>query len=116
KSTKEYATWLHMLNRCYSEKLHESNQSYKSVIVCNRWHCFQNFCDDIQLLIGYEEWKTGSGYELDKDILCEKLSISPKIYSLETCMFISKRENISESTSRKNLTGLTYIGTSPSGE
>ena len=55
------------------------------------------------------------GYELDKDILCQNMNISPKIYSPQTCMFISKKENISEATSRRNLTGLTYIGFSPEG-
>ena len=35
--------------------------------------------------------------ELDKDILCEKLNIYPKIYSPETCMWITKRENIKSS-------------------
>ena len=33
-----------------------------------------------------------------------------------TCMFVSQKENISESTIRNNLTGLTYIGISPNGE
>lgn len=116
KATQEYYTWVHMLRRCYSGKFQIKNPSYKGVIVCNRWHCFQNFCEDIQLLEGYNFWKEGIGYELDKDILCEKMNIIPKIYSPETCIFISKSENVSESTTRKNLTGLTYIGVSPDGE
>jgi len=112
KATKEYSTWSHMIRRCYSEKFQVKNPTYKGVIVCERWHGFQNFCDDIQLLDGYDKWKNSNGYELDKDILCEKMNIKPKIYSPDTCIFISKRDNLSESTSRRNLTGLTYIGTS----
>lgn len=116
KTTKEYATWLHMMRRCYSEKFHMKFPSYIGVTTCKRWHCFQNFCEDIQYLFGYNEWKNNTGYEIDKDILCEKLNIIPKIYSPETCMFIKKENNVSESTSRKNLTGLTYIGISPGGK
>lgn len=105
-----------MIRRCYSEKFLNEYPSYKGVTVCERWHNFQKFCEDIKCLRGYDEWKSELGYELDKDILCDKLNIYPKIYSPETCMFISKKENVSESTSRKNLTGLSYIGISPDGK
>lgn len=30
---------------------------------------------------------------IDKDILCTKLNIRPKIYSPETCLWITKKEN-----------------------
>jgi len=117
KTTKEYSTWIHMIRRCYSENFQKENMSYKDVTVDKEWFCFQNFCKDIQSLPGYKEWKLGeTGYELDKDILCEKMNIHPKIYSFKTCMFVSKKDNVSESTSRKNLTGLTYIGISPEGK
>lgn len=102
KTTKEYSTWLHMMTRCYSERSHKENSTYKDVTVSERWHCFQNFCDDISQLQGYSDWKNNDGYELDKDIICESNNIIPKIYSLETCMFIKKSENLSESTSRNN--------------
>ena len=102
KATKEYSTWLHMMTRCYSERSHKENPTYSDVIVSERWHCFQNFCNDISKLKGYNDWKNNDGYELDKDIICELNNIIPKIYSLETCMFIKKSENLSESTSRNN--------------
>lgn len=114
--TKEYSLWMHMMCRCYSDRTHLDSPSYKNVEVCERWHCFQNFCEDIQHLDGYENWKNKTGYELDKDIICQKLEMENKIYSPDTCMFISKKDNVSESTSRKNLTGKTYIAFSPSGE
>jgi len=119
KATKEYLTWSEMIKRCYSKYAPDKSPSYKGITVCKRWHCFQNFCEDIQLLEGYEKWansKSKAAYHLDKDILCESLNIIPKIYSLETCMFVSQNENLSESTIRNNLTGLTYIGISPNGE
>lgn len=116
KTIKEYTTWIHMLRRCYSENFHTNNPTYRGVTVCKEWLCFQNFCNDIQKIDGYNEWKNNSGYELDKDVICEKKQIHPKIYSPETCMFISKKDNSSESTTRRNLTGLTYIGVSPNGK
>lgn len=116
KSTKEYKIWLHMISRCYSNKHQNNNKSYLNVTVCERWKCFQNFCEDLKNIIGYDDWISNVGYELDKDILCEKLIIKPKIYSLETCMFVSKKVNVSESTTRKNLTGYTYVGTNSMGE
>jgi hypothetical protein len=116
KNTKEYRTWVHMIRRCYSERFQKKNTSYRGTTVDEKWFCFQNFCDDIQNLFGYEDWKNNLGYELDKDILCEKMKIYPKIYAPETCIFVSKKINVSESTSRKNLTGLTYVGVSPEKE
>jgi hypothetical protein len=101
-TTKEYKLWLHMISRCYSERIHKKSPTYANVAVCDRWHCFQNFCEDIQLLHGYDNWKNNKGYELDKDIICERDKISPKIYSPETCMFVTKFENLSESTTRNN--------------
>ncbi len=102
KTTKEYKTWLHMISRCYSKRTQQRSPTYKDVNVCERWHCFQNFCEDIKNLNGYEDWKNLDGYELDKDIICEGRKIIPKIYSPETCVFVKKKENLSESTSRNN--------------
>ena len=114
-TTREYALWLHMISRCYSDKSMDRSPSYKRVTVCPRWLCFQNFCDDLHMVPGYELWRSKFGYELDKDILCERHNINPKIYSPTTCMFITKKENLSESTRRKNLTGNIYCGVDPNG-
>lgn len=113
--TKEYVTWKEMIRRCYAPNASKKFPAYVDVTVCERWKCFQYFCEDIQHLEGYDKWKNNDGHQLDKDILCEKNDIKPKIYSPETCIFLSRRENISESTTRKNLTGLVYIGVSPEG-
>ena len=118
RKSREYSIWTDMILRCYSEVFKFKIPSYRDVTVCKRWHSFQNFCDDIQYLNGYEQWKNKNNYQLDKDILCSKLNISPKIYSPETCMFISQKDNVSESTTRKHLAtlNLIYTGISPNGE
>ncbi|ETC92876.1 hypothetical protein T481_04190, partial [Enterococcus faecalis PF3] len=58
-----------MLARCYmTVKGKQYFKGYKGVTVCERWHNFQHFCDDLPKLNGYARWKNNPGeYELDKD-------------------------------------------------
>lgn len=110
KHTKEYEIWKKMLQRCYDKRYYEKQPTYKEVIVDERWFNFQNFCEDIQELKGYKDWKNNRNFELDKDILCNKMNIDPKIYSKDTCLFISKKENNSNKNKNYHLTGKTFIG------
>ena len=47
--------------------------------------------------VKFRDWSLSNGYnekfELDKDILCDKLEIYPKIYSPKTCTWVSKSKN-----------------------
>ena len=74
-----------MISRCYNDK----NQAYgsygaKGVIVCDEWR------NDYYL---FEKWALSNGYvrglELDKDI-----KGNSKLYSPQTCLWVSKRKNI----------------------
>ena len=87
-----------MLQRCYSDKCHESNPTYKDCTVCERWLVFANFIEDLPLIEGYELWRDNpnTGVSLDKDIKVQ----GNKIYSLETCKFVSKSDNAKESIKR----------------
>lgn len=106
KRTKEYNLWKRMIDCCYNIQSKDYiNYGAKGVTMDSRWHNFQTFCEDIQYLEGYNLWKDKNNYELDKDMICDRLSIHPKIYSKDTSMFISKSENGGYSS----LTGLTYI-------
>ena len=82
KPTKSYDTWIGMLRRCYSEKSFIRRPTYKDVTVCEEWHNFQTFAK------WYEE-NYIEGFHLDKDLL----SKGNKIYSPETCCFISLEDN-----------------------
>jgi len=80
----EYATWIQMLRRCYSDAYKSKNPSYVGCSVCKEWHNFQNFA----------EWCKnhefhGMGYHLDKDILFK----GNKLYSPETCCFVPREIN-----------------------
>ena len=86
KMTKCYDTWHSMLERCYSDKLHEKYPTYIGCEADEDWLCFQN----------YGEWFDNNYYEiedermhLDKDILVKH----NKIYSPETCIFVPDRIN-----------------------
>jgi len=115
KITKEYCAWSSMIQRCYSEKYQAKFPTYKECTVHERWHSFQNFCEDIQELENYQQWKDNDGWELDKDI---KVT-GNKVYSKNTCMFVLETVNTNEMNKRTEidkLTGLVYMGISPTGE
>lgn len=87
KHTIQYNTWNTMLQRCYDSKRIEKFPTYKNVIVCPEWHCFQNFA----------KWYEDNYYEIegermviDKDILFK----GNQIYSPSTCVFVPEKINI----------------------
>jgi len=93
-----YETWRHMLERCYSPQMLKKNPTYIGCSVCSEWHDFQVFCEWF-----YDNYI--EGYHLDKDI---KVS-GNKVYSKDTCLFVSARDNIVKAnakfTSLKNPSG-----------
>lgn len=101
--TKLYQMWGNMKQRCYNP----NSSGYKyyggmGVTVCDEWvDNFDNF----------ERWAKLNGYKdgltIDKDFLCDKFSISPKIYSPKTCIFIDKYQN--SKLGGENTNGFSYI-------
>ena len=79
---KSYKRWSHMIERCYSSKLHKRFSTYKDCTVCDEWLSFSNFkvWDDENYI---------EGFELDKDLKV----VGNKIYSPETCLFVSPSIN-----------------------
>lgn len=47
--SKTYASWLAMLQRCFSPSGQQSTKDYKGIVVCDRWRKFQNFFADMGL-------------------------------------------------------------------
>lgn len=96
KINPAYRAWSKMLERCYSEPYQQKFQTYKGCTVCDEWHNFQTFA----------EWYNGNHpndggkYHLDKDLLSNG---KVKIYSPETCLFLSPRDN-TEIARAKNYT------------
>ena len=105
KLTRVYSTWHNMLKRCYSEKYHEKQPTYKDCNTSNVFHNFQNFGD----------WDNNNYYKvgnekmcLDKDILVKH----NKIYSPETCIYVPNTINLLFVKNDKNR-GESAIGTTP---
>lgn len=96
-----YSLWFGMLRRCYDYKQQnrKRGKSYTDVIVCDRWFYLKNFVEDIQKLDGYNEWTNSSSMSLDKDIYAQEVT---KIYSPQTCKFVSQKDNLQEMNNRCN--------------
>lgn len=77
-----YQKWRSMLARCYLEARKKNFPTYKGCRVCDRWLIFSNFKKWMET----QDWKDK---ELDKDILIE----GNKLYSPETCVFVTGNVN-----------------------
>lgn len=77
-----YQKWASMIMRCYSKKRLKLTPTYKDVMVCMDWKYFSVFRTWMQT----QDWE---GKVLDKDILGDG-----KLYSPDTCCFITQRVNM----------------------
>ena len=92
KTSKVYTAWNNMMIRCYSKTSPDYHRyGAKGVTVCDRWLKFDNFAEDVKSLDGYDQWINNKHYALDKDKKAVKGQT--KIYSPETCCFLSFSEN-----------------------
>ena len=82
--TWEYLKWKSMLQRCFDNKAKEKYPTYKNVTCCDRWLCFVNFLEDLEILKQEYNWDDDIKLNLDKDILHK----GNKIYSLENCVLV----------------------------
>ncbi len=83
-ATWEYHKWEAMLRRCFDDKYKEKYLTYKNVTCCNRWLCFANFLEDLEILRQEYSWGEDIKLNLDKDILHK----GNKIYNLENCVLV----------------------------
>lgn len=77
-----YRAWKDMLERCFSSKRKVKNQTYKDVTCCEEWLVFSTFKQWVE----QQDWV---GKQLDKDIIVP----DNKLYSPETCAFVSRVTN-----------------------
>ena len=82
--TWKYNKWQSMLRRCFDNKCKEKHPTYKDVTCCDRWLCFANFLEDLEILKQEYNWDENETLNLDKDILNK----NNKIYSLENCVLV----------------------------
>lgn len=77
-----YRRWQDMLKRCYSSKHQKGAPSYVGCTVAKEWHSFMKF----KMWMEKQDWE---GKHLDKDILID----GNKLYSEESCVFITAKTN-----------------------
>lgn len=77
-----YQAWQSMITRCYSAKYQERWTTYAGCTVSDEWLTFSNFKSWMEK----QDWQ---GKHLDKDLLLE----GNKIYSAETCVFVTPLVN-----------------------
>lgn len=77
-----FLKWKNMLKRAYSQAEHARRPSYVGTIVCDEWLRFSSFRAWMEI----QEWQ---GKHLDKDLLVA----GNKVYSPETCCFVSREIN-----------------------
>ena len=94
--TREYQVWCSMINRCYNQKTLHKRPTYENVSVCDRWLCFSNFLEDLPHIEGYDYWLNNPNKKIMLDKDKKQRNIENKIYSIETCQFISIEDNSKE--------------------
>ena len=92
---KVYNKWKCMLERVYSEKVHNNSPTYINTTLQLEMHWLSYFVEHFKKINGYDEEKFLSGeLELDKDI---KSNGQNKEYSVNNCMLVSRSENSKQS-------------------
>jgi len=92
-----YRVWATMKNRCYNEKEPAyKDYGFRGVKICDQW------VNNPQAFI---EWGLKNGYkkglQLDKDIRAKELGIPALLYSPETCLFVSQKQNCNQRRSSR---------------
>lgn len=77
-----FARWTNMFMRCYSKHWLKKHPTYQGTEVCQEWYSFMAFRSWMEK----QDWQ---GKHLDKDLL----SLGKKVYSPETCLFVTPHIN-----------------------
>ena len=83
KQMKYYETWKGMLRRCYSNKFHKKEPTYKNCEVCEEWLLFSNF----------KKWYKDNYYQIDNDTMAldkDILNKGNKVYNPNDCVFVNQ--------------------------
>ena len=88
--------WRDIKQRCYNDnRTCHIRYGGKGVTMCDEWlNDFQKFYD----------WSMANGYkkglQIDKDIICTLANIEPKVYSPDTCMWLTSKDNHPENVKK----------------
>lgn len=89
KNTREYETWVHILQRSFDDKLKQKQTAYLNVTCCEEWLSYENFYEWIHSQENFDKWLNESRWAIDKDIIVK----GNKIYSPNTCTLVPQIVN-----------------------
>lgn len=89
KVVKEYVAWHNMIKRCYYEKYHEKQATYKEAMCCKEWLFYENFYEWLHNQDNFDMWHDGDRWAIDKDIIKK----GNKVYSPEYCCLVPQNVN-----------------------
>ena len=78
-----YSVWKDLMRRCLCQDYKDKHPAYTDTTCCEEWLLFSNFKS-------WMEQQDYEGKQLDKDLLVYE----NKVYSPETCVFVSKEVNV----------------------
>lgn len=112
---KAFVIWSNMISRCYNINNKDYNNYGRiGITVCKKWLCFEYFLEDLPYIENYNLWlENPNMYHLDKDYKQQNKNPCDKIYSLSTCCFLLKSDNVALSDNNNKYIGLEYL---PSGK
>nr|DAX84040.1 MAG TPA: hypothetical protein [Caudoviricetes sp.] len=115
KHKRAYNIWYKVICRCYYNQC-KAYQHYgaRGVSVCDEWLVFENFVKDYKLIDGYDEELFEAGLlVLDKDLKQSKTNTCNKVYSKDTCTWMSLSFNSSLASQDSKV--LSFIAIDPNG-
>lgn len=96
-----YNVWHDMIDRCYN-KNNKRYKAYRNTSVSDDWLVFENFYGDCKTIDGFDEQLFLNGQlTLDKDI--KQRFANTKLYSKDTCTWVSKHVNSSIQDSQQRM-------------
>jgi len=96
---KMYLLWWNLLTRCYDELSLVKHPTYRGCSVCEEWLTFSVF----RSWVLTQDWR---GNDLDKDILYK----GNKLYSPDTCVYVTNVVNCFSNITKSNDVSTTLIG------
>lgn len=93
-----YMVYMGIMNRCYNPNTpNYAAYGGKGVTICDEWKNNPQAFIDWGLANGWKQ-----GLTIDKDLICIQKNITPRVYSPDTCQFLSRSVNSGTSSKRSN--------------
>ena len=87
--------WHAMMDRCYNPNC-PGYEDYggSGVTVCKYWHKFENYLESMPYIQNYDKfYQQPHIYQLDKDFYQYDIPTNKRVYSPDTCVFLSTYDN-----------------------